>query len=79
MHILNIEYAYIKYRKEKNVRLIQRVHAKYNQRYLVIVKKEYAYIKYRKEKNVRLIQRVHAKYDQRYLVIIKKSMHILNI
>ena len=27
------EYAYIKYKKEKNLRLIQRIHAGYDQRY----------------------------------------------
>ena len=31
MHILNIE-------KENNLRLIQRIHAKYDQRYKIIVK-----------------------------------------
>ena len=48
------EYAYIKYRKEKNVRLIQRVHAKYDQRYLLIVKKSMHILNIEKENNLRL-------------------------
>ena len=59
-------YAYIRYRKEKNVRLIQRVHAKYDQRCLVIVKNSMHILNIEKEKNLRLIQRIHAEYDERY-------------
>ena len=58
MHLLNIE--------KKNVRLIQRVYAKYDQRYLVIIKKSMHILNIEKEKNLRLIQRIHAEYDQRY-------------
>jgi len=59
MHILDIE-------KKKNVRLIQRVHAKYDQRCLVIVKNSMHILNIEKEKNLRLIQRIHAEYNQRY-------------
>ena len=44
---------------------MQKVDAKYDQRYLVIVKKSMHILNIEK-KNLKLIQRIHAEYDQRY-------------